>query len=139
MKIVTESFKVQTQGNTHILDITPEMNSFLKKLGMSEGQATAFCPGSTGGITTIEYEPGMLKDIPEALEIVAPSGKDYHHHLTWHDDNGSSHVRSALIGPSLTVPFTRGAFTLGTWQQVVFIDFDTRPRSRRIVVQFIGE
>jgi secondary thiamine-phosphate synthase enzyme len=106
---------------------------------MKSGTVTIFCPGSTGGLTTIEYESGVVADLEHILEEVIPVDRDYRHHLRWGDDNGSSHIRAALIGPSLTVPFVQGQLTLGTWQQIVFLNFDTRSRSRRLVVQIIGE
>jgi secondary thiamine-phosphate synthase enzyme len=137
--IRTEYIEVSSKGFTDIIDITPQLENILNKGNIENGIVTVFVPGSTGGMTTIEYEPGMLKDIPEALEKIAPEAAAYHHHDTWHDDNGNSHVRAALIGPSITVPFNKKKMTLGTWQQVVFIDFDTRPRMRRIVVQILGE
>lgn len=137
--IKTDYIELSTKGHTDIKDITPALKEKVQSSGIASGTVTLFVPGSTGGLTTIEYEPGLLKDIPEALEIIAPENADYEHHKTWHDDNGSSHVRAALIGPSLTVPFVEGELTLGTWQQVVFIDFDTRSRNRRIVVQIMGE
>jgi len=99
---------------------------------------TAFVPGSTGALTTIEYEPGLLEDIPALFEKIAPRDFPYRHHETWHDDNGSAHLRAALVGPSISVPFVQGRLTLGTWQQLVLVDFDTRPRRRRLVVQIIG-
>jgi secondary thiamine-phosphate synthase enzyme len=98
-----------------------------------------FCPGATGGLTTIEYESGVIADLQQVLDEIAPADRDYRHHLRWGDDNGSSHIRAALIGPSLSVPFVDGHLTLGTWQQIVFLDFDTRARSRRLVVQIVGE
>ena len=137
--IKTDYISLSTKGHTDILDITPELKQTLQKSGIENGTVTVFVPGSTGGLTTIEYEPGLVKDIPEALEIIAPENADYEHHKTWHDDNGSSHVRAAFIGRSLTIPFTEGELTLGTWQQVVFLDFDTRSRNRRLVVQIMGE
>jgi len=106
---------------------------------LTQGNATVFAIGSTTGITTIEYEPGLVnQDIREIYEKIAPYGKDYKHNLTWGDDNGAAHLRSMLTGTSLTVPFDNGTFVLGTWQQVVFIDFDTRPRERKVLIQFIG-
>ena len=137
--IRTEQVELSTKGYTDIHDITPLLDQLLEKAGLDKGVVTVFVPGSTGGLTTIEYEPGLIKDIPEILEKIAPVSAPYHHHQTWHDDNGSSHVRSALIGPSITIPFVKGKLTLGAWQQVVFIDFDTRPRNRRLVVQIMGE
>jgi len=106
---------------------------------MRAGTMTVFCPGSTGGVTTLECEPNLVKDLKEALDVFAPEGKAYEHGKTWHDDNGSSHIRSALMGPSMSVPFSGGRLTLGTWQQIVFCDFDTTPRDRRLVVQLTGE
>jgi secondary thiamine-phosphate synthase enzyme len=96
-------------------------------------------PGSTGGITTIEYEPGLLKDVPELMEKLVPSDRDYEHDKTWHDGNGFSHLRAALIGPDVTVPFNDRQLLLGTWQQVVFLDFDNRPREREIFLQLVGD
>ena len=106
---------------------------------MARGQVLAFVPGSTAGITTVEFEPGLVHDIQEFFERLIPEGPNYHHHDTWGDDNGSSHVRAALLKPSLTIPFENSQLLLGTWQQVVFVDFDTRGRDRSIVVQVIGE
>ncbi|MDP8299521.1 MAG: secondary thiamine-phosphate synthase enzyme YjbQ [Candidatus Tantalella remota] len=137
--ITTEYLTVQTKGNTDVLDITDECQGAVVSSGMTEGILTVFNPGSTGGLTTIEYEPNLVKDLKNALEIFAPTDKVYEHSKTWHDDNGSSHVRSSLMGPSITVPFYDGTLTLGTWQQIVFCDFDTRPRERRLVLQVIGE
>jgi len=137
--IQTEYIELSTRGHTDIHDITPEVTRLLRESDITDGIVTLFVPGSTGGLTTIEYEPGLIKDIPEALEKIAPASAPYHHHDTWHDDNGSSHVRAALVGPSLTIPFTQKTPCLGTWQQLVFIDFDTRPRTRRLVVQIMGE
>jgi secondary thiamine-phosphate synthase enzyme len=106
---------------------------------MKNGIVAVFNPGSTGGLTTIEYEPNLVKDLKEALEVLAPSDKTYAHSMTWHDDNGSGHIRSSLMGPSIAVPFVDGELTLGTWQQIVFCDFDTQPRRRKLVVQIMGE
>jgi secondary thiamine-phosphate synthase enzyme len=130
---------VQTRGETDIVDVTGPVADCIRRSRLTAGTATVFCPGSTGGLTTIEFEPGLVKDIPLALEKVAPREGHYHHHETWHDDNGSAHVRAALVGPSITVPFVGGEMTLGTWQQIVFVDFDTRPRDRRLVVQILGD
>ena len=137
--VKTEYIELSTNGYTDIRDITGELEALVQGAGMKSGIVTVFVPGSTGGLTTIEYEPGLLRDIPEMLEKIAPLGGAYHHHNTWHDDNGSSHVRAALIGPSLSIPFSGKKLTLGTWQQVVFLDFDTRARSRHLVVQIMGE
>ena len=139
MTIITEHIHFNTKGFTDVIDITPEVKSLLNKHRLKDGQVTVFVGGSTGGITTIEYESGLLKDLPEALEKIAPTGKTYHHDRTWGDGNGSAHIRSALVGPSLTIPFDGGNLLLGTWQQIVFLDFDNRPRSRDVIAQFIGE
>jgi secondary thiamine-phosphate synthase enzyme len=137
--VITEYINVETGGNTDIVDITGECRAIIEETGLSNGTITIFNPGSTGGVTTIEYEPNLVKDLKNALEAIAPSDKVYEHSKTWHDDNGSSHVKSSLMGPSMSVPFTGGELTLGTWQQIVFCDFDTRPRERRLVVQVVGE
>lgn len=139
MTIVTETLALSTRGNTDIHDITAQVQDAVSRHGLAEGNVTLFVPGSTGGLTTIEYEPGLLKDLPEAFEWLAPSGRRYHHDDTWGDGNGHSHVRAALLGASLVVPFSGGKLLLGTWQQIVFIDFDVRARRREIVVQVMGE
>ncbi len=138
MKIITETLEFSTEGQGDIVDLTERLVERLKASGLREGQATLFVTGSTGAVTAIEYEPGLVKDMAEAYEKIAPAGKDYAHHATWGCDNGSSHVRAALQGPSITVPFSGGRFALGTWQQVVFTEFDTRPRERKVALQFIG-
>lgn len=138
--VKTEEITVKTKGNCHIVDITPEVQAVLSKSDIANGNVTLFNIGSTASITTIEYEPGLVNyDIDQALEKVAPQNGHYEHEKTWHDDNGHAHVRASLLGPSLVVPFVDGQLTLGTWQQIVLIDFDTRGRSRRIVCQLIGE
>ena len=137
--IITGYIELDTRGNTDILDITSECQKLVKDTGLSEGVVTVFNPGSTGAITTIEYEPNLVKDFRDALETIAPRDKVYEHSKTWHDDNGSSHVKASLMGPSMAVPFIDGSLALGTWQQIVFCDFDTRPRKRRLVVQVSGE
>ncbi len=137
--VICDELHLDTQGDCDIVDITSRVGEAVKSSGLRDGTVTVFCPGSTGGLSTIEYESGALHDLERALEQIAPSDGDYRHHLRWGDDNGHSHVRSALVGPSLTVPFTAGTLTLGTWQQIVFLDFDTRPRSRQLVLQIIGE
>ena len=139
MKIATDTFRLQTRGNDHILDVTDKVQEILARHGFDEGQALVFVSGSTAGITTIEYEPGLLEDIPAAFEKIAPKGAPYRHEEAWNDGNGHSHVRASLVGPSLTVPFRKGKLMLGTWQQIVVIDFDNRPRQRDIVVQLSGE
>ncbi len=139
MEIKTVFIELETAGNAEMIDITGEVENALHENGFSEGNVTIFVPGSTGALTTIEYEPGLLKDYPELFEKIIPSGVSYYHDQTWHDGNGHSHLRASLQGPSLVVPFAEGRLLLGTWQQIIFVDFDNRPRRRRIVLQFIGE
>jgi secondary thiamine-phosphate synthase enzyme len=136
--VVTQQIGLRTQGHTDVQDITSQVAAVVHESGLRAGIVTVFCPGSTGGLTTIEYESGVVADLRRVLDEVVPPDRDYHH-LRWGDDNGSAHIRSALVGPSLTVPFTDHKLTLGTWQQIVFLDFDTRPRSRKLVVQVMGE
>ena len=138
LEIKTEEILLQTRGFTDIVDITPQVAALLKKNEFSEGQVTIMVPGSTGGITTIEYEPGLKKDLPEFFDSIIPQDRSYHHDQTWQDGNGYAHLRSALLKPSLTVPFMANSLLLGTWQQIVFVDFDNRKRNRRLIVQFIG-
>lgn len=139
MKIITEEIIKKTKGNCDIINITGDIESFLLKSKIQNGLLTAFSVGSTGGISTVEYEPGLLKDIPKFFEKIAPSSLRYNHDDTWGDGNGHSHLRSFLVKTSLSIPVVKGEFTLGTWQQVVFIDFDNKPRTRRIVLQLMGE
>jgi secondary thiamine-phosphate synthase enzyme len=139
MAIVTDSLAVQTRGDSQMIDLTSRVQEVVERHGFREGQALVFVSGSTAGLTTVEFEPGLQKDLPEAFERIAPSDIPYAHHETWHDDNGHSHVRASLLGPSLTVPLQAGRLLLGTWQQIVLIDFDTRPRRREVVVQVSGE
>lgn len=138
MEIVTERFIVSSRGNSDVVDITERVVGFLSQHKQQEGIVTVFVSGSTASITTTEFEPGLRRDIPEAMERLAPQGARYHHDDTWHDGNGHSHVRAAVMGPSLTIPFSRGELLLGTWQQIVLIDHDNRPRDRTIFVQLIG-
>ena len=137
--VKTDAIQVQGAGDTDIQDITEQVREIVAKSGLHAGIVTIFCPGSTGGLTTIEYESGVVADLRQILDEIAPPDRDYRHHRRWGDDNGSAHVRAALVGPSLTVPFVGGKLTLGTWQQIVFLDFDTRPRARQLVVQLIGQ
>ena len=139
MAIVTDRLRVATEGDSHVLDVTSEVQALLQKHSFREGSALVFVPGSTAALTTLEYEPGLIEDVPAALERVAPQRGSYKHEDTWHDGNGHSHVRAALLGPSLTVPFREGKLLLGTWPQIVLIDFDNRPRRRDLVVQLQGE
>ena len=137
--IKTSEIKFKTRGAGDIIDLTAEMLEAVRKSGVTAGTITAFVPGSTAGITTIEYEPGLLKDVPDLMEKLVPSDRSYQHDETWHDGNGFSHLRSALIGPDITVPFAGSKLLLGTWQQVVFLEFDNRPRNRTVVLQLWGE
>jgi secondary thiamine-phosphate synthase enzyme len=139
MAVITGTIERRTAGFNDIHDITGDVSDLVKESGLGSGTATVFVTGSTGGVTTIEFEPGLVKDIPEALEKVAPTGKTYHHDATWGDGNGFSHVRAALVGPSLTVPFRDGRLMLGTWQQIVLLDFDNKARKRSVAVQIMGE
>lgn len=137
--IKTSYLKLKTKGNTDIIDITEKVQKEIEKSKINNGSATIFVVGSTAGITTVEYEPGLEKDLKEFFEKIIPSNEKYHHHETWHDDNGHSHVRASLLKPDIIVPFVDGKLTLGQWQQIVLIDFDTRPRDRKIVLQINGE
>ncbi len=136
--ISTRIIEVEIEENG-IVDITAEVEEIIREVGVKEGIAVVFNIGSTGAISTMEYEPGLKKDIPIALERLAPRHGDYHHHATWGDDNGSSHVRATVVGPGIAVPFHNGKLLLGTWQQIVVMNFDTRRRKRKIAVQIIGE
>lgn len=137
--VITEEIELKTGGAGDIIDLTPGLRDIIDRSGLAGGTMTVFCPGSTGAVTTIEFEPGLLKDLPEFFENLIPSDREYHHDETWHDGNGFSHLRAALVGPGLTVPIVSGRLTLGTWQQVVFLEFDNKRRQRRLVVQMIGE
>ena len=128
---------VELDGFGDMADITKEVEEFVRESGVREGAVLVFNVGSTGAITTIEYEPGLKKDLPRIMEKIAPYGEHYEHHKTWGDDNGSSHVKASIIGPSLLVPFKDGKLMLGTWQQIVVINFDTRRRKRRVILQIL--
>ena len=127
----------ETTADTDIIDLTRDVESKLKAVGAQDGACLIFTPGSTASISTIEYEPGAVKDLKEALEKIAPKDKYYHHEEAWHDGNGYSHVRAALMKPGLTVPVVAGKLVLGTWQQLILLDFDNRPRRRTVLVQFL--
>jgi secondary thiamine-phosphate synthase enzyme len=139
MAIATDTLTISSKGETDIVDLTAKVQEVVQRHGFREGQALVFVSGSTAGLTTLEYEPGLLQDLPAAFERLAPRGLRYAHEDTWHDGNGHSHVRASLLGPSLTVPFREGRLLLGTWQQIVLLDFDNRPRKREVVVQLSGE
>jgi secondary thiamine-phosphate synthase enzyme len=140
LMVRTETLKIKTKGNFDVVNITEQVGAAVAKSGMSNATVTVFNVGSTAGITTTEYEPGLVNyDIAAAFEKVAPQDGRYEHEKTWHDDNGHSHVRASLLGPSLSVPVVKGRLILGTWQQIVLVDFDTRPRTRTIICQINGE
>ena len=137
--VMTQSIELRTGGNADIQDITDEVSRAVSDSGLRSGIVTVFCPSSTSALTTIEYESGALSDLQRLFDEVAKPSREYQHNLRWGDGNGHSHVRAALLGPSLTVPFVDGRLQLGTWQQITHCDFDNRPRSRQLVVQIIGE
>ncbi len=137
--VKTDEIRLTTRGNADTHDLTPAVEKAVADSGLKIGTATVFTPSSTSAITTIEYESGALDDLRRLLENVAPSDADYRHNLAWGDGNGHAHLRAALLGPSLNVPVVDGRLALGTWQQILFIDFDVRPRQRRIVVMLQGE
>ncbi len=140
MTVSTHTIERRTDGDDHIVDITDELQALVHESGIGVGQLTAMVVGSTAALTTIEFEPGLVHhDIAAALERLAPRAGTYEHEKMWHDDNGHSHVRASLIGPSLALPVVGGALPLGTWQQVVLIDLDTRPRERRVIVNIVGD
>jgi secondary thiamine-phosphate synthase enzyme len=139
MDIETKSISLSTKGFTDIIDITPDIQSLLSKSGFSEGQALVFMPGSTAGLTTIEYEDGLKRDLKEFFEKWIPIDERYYHNERWHDGNGYAHVRAAMLKPSMIIPFRNGKLQLGTWQQVILVDFDNRPRRREVVVQLSGK
>ena len=137
--VISKRIQFNTRGNSQILDITADVRRQVQSTGLEAGIVTLFSPSATSALTTIEYESGAVSDLQQLFERIAPQELDYHHNLRWGDGNGHSHARHALLGPSLTIPFVEGQLTLGTWQQIVFIDFDVRPRSRSVIVQILGE
>ena len=139
MPVKTTSLSISTHGNADIHDITDQINGTVSKSGLTSGTITVFCPSSTSALTTIEHESGALSDLRRLFDEIIPENREYAHNARWHDGNGHSHIRAALLGPSLTIPFVDGRLTLGTWQQVIYVDFDTGPRQRKLVVQLIGE
>ncbi len=139
MPVKNFSLPLSTNGNADIHDITDQIANLISKSGLASGTATIFCPSSTSALTTIEYEGGALNDLRRLFDEIIPTDREYAHDARWHDGNGHSHVRAALLGPSLTIPFVDKQLTLGTWQQIIYLDFDNRPRQRRLVVQLIGE
>lgn len=139
MKIITERINLKTKGNPDLINITQEIEKLLVLTKLKDGNITVFVVGSTAAITTFEYEPALKKDIQEFYEEIIPAEKKYYHNDTWGDANGFSHLRAAIQGPSLVIPFEGGRILLGTWQQVVLAEFDNQPRQRQVIVQFIGE
>ncbi|HVP56685.1 MAG TPA: secondary thiamine-phosphate synthase enzyme YjbQ [bacterium] len=139
MAVATYKFEVSTQGYSDIIDVSDQVQDLVKRSGLKEGLATVFVPGATAGVTTIEYEAGLVSDLKAALEKLAPQGASYAHDSRWGDGNGFSHIRAALLKASLTVPFSKGRLTTGTWQQIVIVDCDNRARRRQIIVQLTGE
>jgi secondary thiamine-phosphate synthase enzyme len=137
--IVSKRLTLQTRGNGDTHDITDAVARAVRESGLTSGTVTLFCPSSTSGLTTIEFEPGAVADLKRALEELIPSGREYRHNERWGDGNGHSHIRASLLGASLAVPFIDRQLTLGTWQQIIYVDFDVRPRSREIVAQIMGE
>ncbi len=137
VKIMIKEIYVDLDAHGDMADITDEVRRFVRESGMKEGAVLVFNVGSTGAITTIEFEPGLRKDFPRIMDRIAPYGEHYEHHKTWGDDNGSSHVKASIVGPSIIVPFKDGELLLGTWQQIVVINFDTRPRRRKVVLQIL--
>jgi secondary thiamine-phosphate synthase enzyme len=139
MPVVTKTIAVSSNGENHMIDITRQTDEAVKACRLQDGIVTIFVSGSTAAVTTIEYEPGLKKDFPKMLARIVPREIEYEHDNTWHDGNGHSHVRASLIGPSLTVPFKNKSLMLGTWQQIVLLEMDIRPRKRKILLQIIGE
>jgi secondary thiamine-phosphate synthase enzyme len=139
MKIKTSYINLNSKGRTDIINITDAVDKELSKTGLCDGTVLIFAVGSTAGIATVEYEPALVSDVKELFEKLIPSDVAYRHDATWGDANGYSHLRASLLGPSLPVPFSGKKLLLGRWQQIIFADFDNRPRSRQIVLQFIGE
>lgn len=139
MTVITLSIHLSTRGDSDIHDITDQVARGVAQSGLKNGTATVFCPSSTSAVTTIEYESGALSDLKRLFDEIISPNREYAHNARWGDGNGHSHVRASLLGPSLTVPFVNGELTLGTWQQIIYVDFDNRPRRRELVVQLIGE
>lgn len=139
MSFYSGTIEFDTRGEVDIKDITDDVVGVVRKSGMSNGIACVFTPSSTSAITTIEYEPGLLKDLPDALERLFPKKARYEHELRWHDGNGHSHVRASFMSPSLSIPFFNGSPVLGTWQQIVFVEMDNKARNRRLLVHVVGE
>lgn len=139
MSVKTATIQIQTRGDADIHDITERLEEAVSQSGLKAGVVTVFCPSSTSAVTTIEYESGALSDLRRLFDEIIPPNREYAHNARWHDGNGHSHVRAALLGPSLTIPFVESRLTLGTWQQVIYVDFDNKPRRRELILQVMGE
>jgi len=139
MKLVTRKIHFSTQGNSEITNLTNTVKKYIKGTKLSSGLVNLFIPGATGGLTTMEYEPGLINDLRKTFQRIAPEKTKYSHNLTHKDRNAHSHIRASLIGPSLSIPFENATLQLGRWQQIVFIDFDNRPRKREVILKIIGE
>ena len=138
MKVISKTIQLSSKGQDDVIDITKQVSNVVKDSKIENGTVTIFVVGSTAAITTIEYEPGLINDLPEMLSRIIPKNVEYEHDNTWHDGNGHSHVRASLVGPSLTVPIIDSKLTLGTWQQIVLLEMDTRPRNRTLILQIMS-
>jgi secondary thiamine-phosphate synthase enzyme len=139
LPVSTKIIKIQSKGENDMVNLTEKISNLVIKSSIINGIVTIFVSGSTGSVTTIEFEPGLIQDFPEMLKRIAPKNLDYGHEKMWHDGNGHSHVKASLLGPSLTIPFIDSQLCLGTWQQIVFLELDTRSRNRDLIIQIIGE
>lgn len=139
MTVVTKSIKLNTRGNTDVIDITNQVSVILSEVGLNNGIVIVFCPSSTSAVTTIEFEEGCVSDLRRLFDEIVNPTRNYAHNAAWGDGNGHSHVRAAVLGASFTVPFVNGKLTLGTWQQIIYVDFDIHPRRRELVLQIMGE
>lgn len=139
MPVQTQSIQLETRGNADVVDITTPVARAVQETGLTNGTVTVFCPSATSAVTTLEYESGCISDLQRLFDEIADPERHYAHNARWGDGNGHSHIRAALLGPSLTVPFVDGRLTLGTWQQIIYVDFDNRPRRRELILQVVGE
>ena len=139
MTVTTRCVQLQSRGENDVTDLTQNVQDSVSETRLSSGVVTVFASGSTCAVTTMEYEPGLVRDFPGMLRRIAPENSPYEHHKTWHDNNGHSHVKASLVGASITIPFVEGKLVLGTWQQIVFVELDIRPRKREITLQIMGE
>ena len=139
MSVFGKTLTYKTQGNTDIIDITPDVIQIVEEAGIQDGILLVYSPGSTVSITTIEYEPGLIEDIKEALDQIAPQNKEYQHNKRWHDGNGHSHIRASILGQDATFPISDTRVQLGTWQQIILIDLDVKPRSRNVIIKIVGD